>query len=82
MNFYTYILKSVYFNRFYYGHTHNLYERLKIHNYGKVRSTKAFRPWIIHYYESFSSRSEAYQRELFFKSAEGKLWLKQNSIIP
>ena len=81
MKFYTYILKSQKFNRYYYGHSQNLSERLKIHNYGKVRSTKAFRPWTIHYFESFSTKSEAYRRELFFKSAEGKKGLKLNNII-
>jgi len=79
--YYTYILKSTSANRFYYGHTKNLQERLKTHNLGKVRSTKGFRPWAIHYFETFSTRSESFRRELFFKSVEGKKWLKENKII-
>ncbi|BDQ03190.1 GIY-YIG nuclease family protein [Ignavibacterium sp.] len=80
--YFTYILKSIKTNRFYYGHTQNLSERLNYHNIGKVKSTKAFRPWTIHYFESFETRSEAYRRELFFKSKDGKLWLRANNIIP
>ncbi|BDQ03191.1 GIY-YIG nuclease family protein [Ignavibacterium sp.] len=80
--YFTYILKSIKTNRFYYGHTQNLSERLNYHNIGKVKSTKAFRPWIIHYFESFETRSEAYRRELFFKSKDGKEWLRANNIIP
>ncbi len=55
-------------NRYYFGHTKNLEERLKTHNAGKVRSTKAFHPWEIHYFEEFSSRKEAFAREMYFNS--------------
>ena len=41
------------------------------HNEGKVRYTKGRRPWVVHYYEVFESRSEAYSGELFFKSVGG-----------
>ncbi|MEP0862718.1 MAG: GIY-YIG nuclease family protein [Ignavibacterium sp.] len=64
--YFTYILKSLKANRFYYGHTQNLSERLNYHNIGKVKSTKAFRPWVIHYFESFETRFEAFRRERFF----------------
>ncbi len=81
MMFYTYIIKSIKTGRYYFGHTKNLQERLKCHNSGKVRSTKAYRPWKIHYYETFKTKSEAYRRELFFKSIEGRKWLKEKGII-
>ena len=80
--YYTYILKSLKSGKFYFGHSENLSERLKIHNKGKVTYTRPFRPWVIHYFEEFDSRSEAYRRELFFKSKEGRQWLKENGIIP
>jgi putative endonuclease len=84
--YFTYILKSEFlpaesYKRFYHGHCENLIERLKRHNSGKVRSTKAYRPWIIHYFEQYSTKSEAYRREMFFKSSEGKEWLKSQKII-
>ena len=79
--YYTYVLKSVKFNRHYYGHTHDLQARLKSHNQGKVRSTKAYRPWKIVYYETFPTKSEAFRREMFFKSVEGRIWLKERGII-
>jgi len=79
--YYAYILKSLKCERHYYGHTDDLQDRLKRHNQGKVRSTKAYRPWKIIYYETFPTRSEAYRREMFFKSIEGRIWLKEQGII-
>ncbi|AFH50643.1 Protein containing GIY-YIG catalytic domain protein [Ignavibacterium album JCM 16511] len=57
--YFTYIIKSLKTNKFYFGHTQNLFERLNNHNRGKVRFTKPFRPWVIHYFESFQTRSDA-----------------------
>ncbi len=76
----TYILKSEKTGRYYYGATSNLENRLKAHNSGKVKSTKSGRPWNIHYFENFESKSEALQRERFFKSIEGYRFLKENNI--
>ena len=63
--YYAYILKSMKDGKYYYGSTKNLEERLKIHNLGKVKPTKGRRPFIIHYFESFETRSEAQKREYF-----------------
>ena len=63
-----YILKSIKFDRYYIGHTANLDKRLKDHNRGKVRSTKAYIPWDIVYQETYSSKSDAYKREIQIKS--------------
>ena len=79
--FFTYILKSSKTNKYYYGHTHNLEQRLIVHNRKKVRFTKAFVPWTVHYFESFETKSEAYKRELFFKSIDGYVFLKNKNII-
>ena len=79
--FYTYIIKSQKDNTHYYGSTSNLETRLKYHNQGKVRYTKGRKPWLLHYYEEFETRSEAVKRELFFKSIEGYKWLKERKII-
>ncbi len=79
--YYAYILESIKSKRHYFGSTQNIEGRLKTHNAGKVRSTKHYRPWKIHYYETFETRSEAYKREMFFKSLEGRIWLKKQGIL-
>jgi len=77
---YAYILLSLKNGKYYYGSTQDLEERIKKHNGGKVKSTKPFRPWKIHYFEKFGTSSEAFKREMFFKSVEGYIWLKENNI--
>ena len=79
--FYAYVLISESHSTHYYGSTANLENRLNEHNAGKVRYTKGRRPWKLHYYEEFETRSEAVQREQFFKSIEGYNFLKTEGII-
>lgn len=79
--FYVYVLQSETSKTHYYGHSIDLDNRLKRHNAGKVRSTKGRRPWKIVYSEPFDTKSEAYKRELFFKSIEGYRFLKEKGII-
>lgn len=66
--YYTYILYSVSSGRYYTGHTDNVVRRLGQHNAGKVKATKAYRPWEIAYTEEFLTRSEAFKREMQIKS--------------
>lgn len=61
----------------YVGSTEDLENRLKLHNVGKVRSTKAKRPWKLLGYELYNLRSEAVKRERFLKSHQQKELLKQ-----
>ena len=77
----TYILKSLKDNGYYFGHCADIEIRLHTHNHGKVRSTKSRRPLVVHYFENFETKSLAYKRELFFKTLQGRNWLKQNKII-
>ena len=79
--FKTYILQSEIDRTFYYGHTKNLESRLKDHNRGKVRSTKSKRPWNVYYYETYETKSEAYRREMFFKTVNGYKFLREQGII-
>ena len=79
--FFTYILKSLKDGSHYYGHSKDLVKRFDSHNNGKVRSTKSKRPWKMHYMETFDTKSEAYRRELFFKSIDGYNYLKEKEII-
>jgi putative endonuclease len=81
MNYYTYILRSQKDEKYYYGSTNNIENRLKKHNKGDVKSTKSRRPLEVIYSECFDSRAEAWRREYFFKTIEGYKWLKSNNII-
>jgi putative endonuclease len=65
--FFVYILRSKKFKKYYTGHTSNVDKRLKEHNSGKVRSTKAFVPWDIVYIEKYESKSEAFKRKMQIK---------------
>jgi putative endonuclease len=79
--YFTYIIKSSKDGKYYYGHTHNIEERILKHNKGRVRSTKARRPFILHYYEEFKTKQEAAKREYFFKTIKGYNYLKEKRII-
>ncbi len=79
--FFAYILISEFDKKHYYGHSINLEKRLKRHNAGVVRSTKGRRPWKLIYFEEFSTKSQAYRRELFFKSIDGYNLLRAKGII-
>ncbi len=79
--FYAYILKSLKDAKYYYGSCENLEKRLLAHNSGKVKSTKARRPLIIIYSETYETRSEAFKQEHFFKTIEGYNYLKAQKII-
>ncbi len=72
-----YILKSLKFNRYYIGHSKNLEKRLKQHNQGKVKSTKAYRPWECIYTESFVNKQTAYKREMEIKAYKSGLAFKK-----
>ena len=77
MKYYTYILKSLVNNDIYIGSSEDLNKRLNVHNQGKVKSTKAYRPWILLEYEAYNSRSEAFRRERFLKTGQQKELLKK-----
>jgi putative endonuclease len=79
--YYTYIIKSLKDNGYYFGHCSDIRTRIKRHNTGKVRSTKNRTPFILHYSETFPTKSLAFRREIFFKTYAGRVWLIQNNII-
>jgi putative endonuclease len=81
MVYFAYVLLSLKDGIHYYGSSSNLSSRLKSHNAGKSKFTKGHRPWELIYSEEFETRSEAMKRELFFKSIDGSIWLKENGII-
>ena len=76
--FYVYILKSEVDSRFYKGLTSNLERRIKEHNFEKNKSTKAYLPWRLAYFEEFDNRIDARKREKYFKSGQGRDYIKIN----
>jgi putative endonuclease len=78
--FYVYALVSEIDNRIYVGFSQDISKRLKEHNSGKTKSTKAYRPWKLLYTEKLATREEARAREKYFKSGIGKERLKEKLI--
>ncbi|MAF13464.1 MAG: hypothetical protein CMI53_01040 [Parcubacteria group bacterium] len=74
----TYILYSRSTNKFYTGSSREkaANNRLKSHNAGKTKSTKAGRPWIIIHQEKYQNYTDARKREIFLKSGQGRKYIK------
>lgn len=66
MKFFLYILYSLAALRTYVGQTNNISNRLSLHNSGKVRSTKAFSPWIL----IFSDKKVYSNRGIFLRNLQ------------
>lgn len=75
MYYYVYVLLSKKDNRFYTGYTADLKERLKLHNEGKVFSTKNRLPLQLIYFEACLNQQDATRREKYLKSGSGKIYL-------
>ncbi|MCL5020232.1 MAG: GIY-YIG nuclease family protein [Bacteroidetes bacterium] len=71
MSFFVYVLRSLTRERYYVGQTDDLSDRLRRHNGGRVKSTKAYRPWSIVYFEKYETRAEAVRRERELKGFKG-----------
>jgi putative endonuclease len=79
--YFTYILFSEKYNRYYTGHTENIEAHLHRHNNKMVTATKNFVPWHCIYFESFETKLQANQRELEIKKKKSRKyieWLFQN----
>lgn len=75
MLFYTYILQSVKDRKRYIGFTHNLTQRIKEHQSGKVTSTKSRLPMKFIYCEVCTNKEDALRREQYLKSTKGMRFL-------
>jgi putative endonuclease len=82
--YYVYSLFSRNNSRIYVGLTADMKNRLKEHNHGKVKSTKAYVPWVLFHSEKYPTRIEARKREKRLKTSFGKAYLKDllNKIRP
>lgn len=77
MGYHVYILFSLNNNDIYIGSTENISKRIDLHNQGKVKSTKGYRPWKLLEYKKFKTRSEAVRYEKFLKNHQQKELLKK-----
>lgn len=75
--YYAYILQSEKDKKLYVGYTGDLRKRIKMHNSGKVLSTKFRRPFSLIYYEAHIDRSDAFKREKFLKTGWGRNYIKR-----
>ena len=75
--YYTYVLLSKKDNKFYTGYTKNLKLRFEQHNKGSVESTKQRRPFDLIYYEACLDQDDAIRREKYFKTYQGKIFLRR-----
>lgn len=69
---YCYILLSPKSHIFYFGSANDLKERLKLHNSGKVKSTKPHLPWKLVWYCAFETEKQARNFEQYLKTGSGK----------
>jgi putative endonuclease len=72
-----YALSSQTRNYIYVGMTSNLERRIKEHNSGKERTTRAYRPFKLLYTEQCKDRILGRKREKYWKSGVGKEKLRQ-----
>ena len=77
MDYVVYILYSVKNRIHYTGVTSDLISRFRSHNeLGTKGFTKKYRPWIVIHVEFFNNKKDAYAREKFLKSGQGRQLIK------
>ena len=73
--YYIYVLYNPHKNFIYIGYSESLKERVVKYNSGKVKSTKAYLPLTLIFYEAYLSKSDAKRRETYLKSNKGRTTL-------
>jgi len=73
--YFVYVLLSKKNGHRYVGMSNDPEKRILQHNAGYTKSTKAYRPWVKVYSESFETLSEAVNREKYLKSGIGREYL-------
>ena len=76
MFYYVYILQSQKDGSLYIGYTADPKARLEKHNKGENIATRPFRPYKIIFYEAFTNRVDAKNREEYLKSGYGRRTIK------
>lgn len=75
--FFNYVLQSIKNGNLYKGYTSDLRKRIYEHNSGLNRSTKAYKPWKLVYYEACLNEEDAKRRENYLKTSQGERFLKR-----
>jgi putative endonuclease len=76
--FWTYILYSEQFEKYYIGFTHDIESRLIAHNHPKNKGyTKKYQPWSLAFSKSFETKKEAMNYENYLKSLKSKKLLAE-----
>jgi len=76
--FYIYALSSIERNYIYVGMSRHIDDRIKRHQSGREKTTRAYRPFNVIYTEALDvKRIEARKREKYWKSSIGKEKLRQ-----
>ena len=70
--YYVYCLPSIRRNYMYVRLTNDIDRRVEQHQAGMNKTTRAYRPFELFYFEQFQTRAEARKREKYFKSGIGK----------
>ena len=71
-----YVIQSEIDGRLYKGMTQDVSKRIRMHNMGKVRSTKAYRPWRLFFEEQCEDSLQARAREKFLKTSKGREFIE------
>jgi putative endonuclease len=71
-----YVLLSSRDLRFYTGCTADLKERVRLHQSGRVESTKDRLPMSLVYYEACIHRNDAFRREKYLKTTYGHRYIR------
>ena len=78
MDYFTYILYSKRIDKFYVGYTGlPLVERLNKHNTNHKGYTGKTNDWEVIYFEIFTSKNEAYEREREIKSKKSRKYIEK-----
>jgi len=72
VKYYVYVLKSESTGDVYVGSTNNVENRFRLHNNGKVKSTKGYQPSTLLETHACRSRAEAVALERFLKTGQQK----------
>ena len=74
--YHVYVMRSLNQNYIYVGISDNIARRFAYHNSGYNKTTKPYIPFVLLHTETFADKIGARAREKWFKSGEGKEFVK------
>jgi putative endonuclease len=72
-----YVIYSSKLDRYYIGSTNNLTRRMDEHLRGKTAYSRQGSPWVLKYVETYSTRVEAYGREMELKGWKSRIRIER-----